>query len=46
MDDFSWAANGWGKGKKTTFLKNMSHISHNHETWRSYALAKEDLKIL
>ena len=35
-------AHGWGGGGGK---KALSHISDHDETWHSYTLAKEDLKI-
>ena len=39
------AAHGWGEPKRAPFPKTC-HTSHNGETWHSYTLPKEDLKII
>ena len=43
---FFGAAHGWGEwgGQKGPPPQNLSHISHNDETWHSYTLPKEDPK--
>ena len=38
------AGGGVGGGQKSPTPLNVSHISHNDETWHSYTLPKEDLK--
>ena len=40
--DIVGAAHGWRGGERPP-LQNLSHISYNDKTWRSFTLPKENL---